>query len=145
MVTNAEILLGFKADHSLINIQLTISMGCRSKGMWKFNTNILLNDPEFVNQTNEFIKEVIQNNGQLNPALKWEMLKCELVGHFLKRLLYKAKEHKRMIGGLYEKLTMLEMQIDMAEGIAKLQDKLQEGIIDTKISLKFNINIKLKV
>ena len=54
MVTNAEILPGFKTDHSLINIQLTISMGCN--GMWKLNTNILLKDPEFVNQTNEFIK-----------------------------------------------------------------------------------------
>ena len=60
MVANAEILLGFKTDHSLINIQLTISMGCRGKGMWKLNTNILLKDPDFVNQTNEFIKEVIQ-------------------------------------------------------------------------------------
>ena len=60
MVTNVEILLRFKTDHSIINIQLTISKGCRGKGMWKLNTNILFKDPEFVNKTNEFIKEVIQ-------------------------------------------------------------------------------------
>ena len=58
-------------DHSLINIQLTISKGCRGKGMWKLNTNILLKDQEFVNQTNEFIKEVIQ---------KWSVKYCTKMG-----------------------------------------------------------------
>ena len=69
------------------------------------------------------------------------MLKCELVGHFLKRSLYKAKEHKRLIGGLYEKLTMLEMQMDMAEDSDQEQN-LQEGIIDTKNQLEIQYKYK---
>ena len=40
-VTHADIVLGFKADHSMITLNVALHSNPRGKGFWKLNTSLL--------------------------------------------------------------------------------------------------------
>ena len=46
--TSTDILPGYKTDHSVITIQISLHSNNRGRGFWKINT-LLLNDIEYVN------------------------------------------------------------------------------------------------
>ena len=46
-ITNADILPGYKTDHSLITIHLACNSNSRGQGFWKLNTSFLL-DSEYI-------------------------------------------------------------------------------------------------
>ncbi len=56
LISKCDIITGYRSDHSIINITLTISNDKRGKGFWKFNTS-LLSDQEYVH----IIKNTIRN------------------------------------------------------------------------------------
>ena len=53
-VTNANILPGFKTDHSMVSIHLKTNQNPRGPGFWKFNTS-LLSDIDYINVIKETI------------------------------------------------------------------------------------------
>ena len=53
-ITNADILPGYKTDHSLITIHLASNSNPRGPGFWKLNTSFLL-DSEYI----ELIKKTV--------------------------------------------------------------------------------------
>ena len=56
-VTAANIISGYRTDHSAITLKLKLHENERGKGYWKFN-NSLLKDKKFVEETKQVIDEV---------------------------------------------------------------------------------------
>ena len=80
-VTNADILAGFKTDHSLIIIKFALHSNPRlGPGYWKLNTS-LLKEKEYVNQIRKTFKDVqseYQKDKSVIAALLWEMMKLKV-------------------------------------------------------------------
>ena len=59
-VTDEDIEAGYRTDHSMITITLTLwKLEYRNRLLWKFN-NSLLKDKTFVNKINDVIKTVVE-------------------------------------------------------------------------------------
>ena len=74
-ITSANILTGYKTDHSLIEITVATHSNMRGPGFWKLNTS-LLTEMDYINQIRAVIKdtkEEYQNDIFVNDALMWEM------------------------------------------------------------------------
>ena len=56
-VTAANIISGYRIDHSAITLKLKLHENERGKGYWEFN-NSLLKDKKFVEETKQVIDEV---------------------------------------------------------------------------------------
>ena len=85
-VTQANISVGYKTDHSLITIKMALHSNQRGPGFWKLNTSFL-SDIDYVNQTRTAIQEVLaeyENDDDVNPALLWEMIKLKVREQSLK-------------------------------------------------------------
>ena len=57
-VTDAEIIPGYRTDHSLITLDLCLFKNTKGKGFWKFN-NSLLHDKTYVNLVKQCIQETV--------------------------------------------------------------------------------------
>ena len=56
LATEVDIKAGYRTDHSMITLTLTLGKESRSRLLWKFN-NSLLKDNLFVKEINEVIKK----------------------------------------------------------------------------------------
>ena len=91
-VTKADILAGYKTDHSLITLHLANNNNPRGPGFWKLKTSFLL-DSEYVNVIRKTIAEVANeynNNNEVDPVLLWDTIKMRITSSSLKY----AKEKK---------------------------------------------------
>ena len=78
-VTNADIKAGYRTDHSMITLKLTLGKESKNKLLWKFN-NSLLKDKLFAKEFNDVIRAVVEEYAAL-PYI-WEQLfkipKCDI-------------------------------------------------------------------
>ena len=114
-ITNADILPGYKTDHSLITIHLASNSNPRGPGFWKLNTTFLL-DSEYI----ELIKKTIdeeakeyRNNDDVDAVLLCDTMKMQIGSSSLKY----AREKKAKIKS---KTNTLESDI------SSLRKKLKE-------------------
>ena len=80
-ITSANILTGYKTDHSLIEITVATHSNMTGPGFWKLNTS-LLTEMDYINQIRAVIKdtqEEYQNDIFVNNALMWEMIKLNII------------------------------------------------------------------
>ena len=56
-VKDADILYGYRSDHSLITLELCFSKETKPRGIWKFNSS-LLKDIEYIQLINHTIDNV---------------------------------------------------------------------------------------
>ena len=78
----ADIMPGYKSDHSLVTLKLSLHSNARGRGFWKLNTS-LLNETEFINQIKSTIqqtKDEYANDEFVDPKLLWEMIKMKVRG-----------------------------------------------------------------
>ena len=82
---SADILPGYKTDHSMITLQISLHSNNRGWGFWKLNT-CFLNDMH-VNRIklirNQTKAEYVQDD-TVNPNLLWEMVKMKVREESLK-------------------------------------------------------------
>ena len=80
-----DILPGIFSDHSLVWVEISIAVTPRGKGYWKFNNNLLATI-DFVKQLKQSIVDYqeINDNGEVNPHVVWETLKCVIGGESIK-------------------------------------------------------------
>ena len=115
-ITKANILPGFKTDHSLITLHLTNNTNPRGPGFWKLNTSFLL-ESEYVNLIKETISEVAndyKNDNEVDSVLLWDTMKLQIRSsslHYAKKKKAKMKSQE----------TSLEVDI------LALQRKLEEN------------------
>ena len=85
-ITSANILTGYKTDHSLTEITVATHSNMRGPGFWKLNTS-LLTEMDYITQIRVVIKdtqEEYQNDIFVNDALMWEMIKLNIRKQSLK-------------------------------------------------------------
>ena len=88
-IISAEILAGYKTDHSVITLQISLHFKTRVGGFWKLNISFL-SETEYVNQIKSTIAQTINEysldntvdpgrwvNPNPNPGL-WEMVKMKV-------------------------------------------------------------------
>ena len=89
----ADILPGFKTDHSQITLHLTNNTNPRGTGFWKLNTSFLL-ESEYENLIKETINDVAnayKNDNEVDSVLLWDTMELakmksqetSLEGHIL--------------------------------------------------------------
>ena len=113
-VTHADILAGYKTDHSLIVIDTAIHSNQRGPGFWKLNTSFLT-DLNYVNQIRTTIKEVkteYERDDDVNPALLWEMIKLKIREQTLKYAKNKKAKTLKMEDELEKRINLLQNMID---------------------------------
>ena len=80
---SADILPGYKTDHSRITLQILLHSNNTGQFFWKLNTSFL-NDIEYVNLIKLIINQtkavyVQDDTVTCNPNLLWEMVKMKLL------------------------------------------------------------------
>ena len=114
-ITNADILPGYKTDHSLITIHLASSSNPRGPGFWKLNTSFLLDSEyiELIKKTIDEVAEEYRNNDDVDAILLWDTMKMQIRSSSLKY----AREKKA-------KIKSKENTLD--SDISSLRKKLEE-------------------
>ena len=72
----ADIVRGYKTDHSMITLSLLLHSNPRGPGFWKLNTSFLT-EIDYVNQIKRTIQETrdeYEDDDSVNPSLLWEMV-----------------------------------------------------------------------
>lgn len=135
-VRDANILVGYKTDHSLIDLRVAFHSNSRGPGFWKLNTSFL-SEIDYVNQIRAVIKEThdeYRNDDTVNDALLWEMLKLKIREQSLKYAAAKKAKLSRREEELEKEINSLQNQIDrtfmqpndMAEASGALEAKKRE-------------------
>ena len=78
-VRDASNAVGYKTDHSLIDLRVAFHSNSRGPGFWKLNTSFL-SELDYVNQIRTVIKETLEeyrSDDAVNDALLWEVLKLK--------------------------------------------------------------------
>ena len=71
---------GYKTDHSMITLSLSLHSNPRGLGFWKLNTSFLT-EIDYINHIKSTISATLEeykNDDSLNPALLWEMVKLKV-------------------------------------------------------------------
>ena len=92
--SEADIIPGYKTDHSMITLQISLRSSKRGRGFWKLNTS-LLKDIEYVNRIKLIInrtKEEYANDETVDPSLLWEMVKMKVREESIKFGAHKKKK-----------------------------------------------------
>lgn len=76
----ADIVPGYKTDHSMTLLKIALHCNPRGRGFWKLNTS-LLKEEEYLNLIKATIsqtKREYQSDNAVNPALLWDMIKMKV-------------------------------------------------------------------
>ena len=79
-VVSMDHCVGYQTDHALITMKIQTGVVKRGRGFWKFNTKNL-NNKEYVEGAKRVIGHAKYKFKNSNPAIKWEMIKCELIAY----------------------------------------------------------------
>ena len=73
-IISADILPGFKTDHSMITLNTSLHSNPRGPGFWKLNTSLLADKDyiDLISLTNHETQNEYENDELINPALLWD-------------------------------------------------------------------------
>ena len=144
-ITKADILPGFKTDHSLITLHLTNNTNPRGPGFWKLNTSFLL-ESEYINLIKETINEVAndyKNDNEVDSVLLWDTMKLQIRSsslHYAKKKKAKMKSQETSL-----EVDILALQRKLEENNFSETEKTEIlNELDVKILQKEEIS-KLKI
>ena len=113
-ITQADILCGYKTDHSMITINTALHSNPRGPSFWKMNTSFLT-DVNYVNQIRTTIREVLseyKNDTSVNPSLLWEMIKLKIREQSLKYAADRKANMLRKEEELEKRINILQTLIE---------------------------------
>jgi len=128
----ADILRGFKTDHSLITLSLGTKTNPRGPGFWKLNSHFL-KDFEYINLIKETINVVsndYKEDESVDAILLWDVMKMQIRAVSIKYEKQVKAKQKRTEKTLETEILMLE---------SKLENNLSEiekREIRTKLEIK---------
>ena len=79
-ITHSDIVPGFKTDHSMITLTISLHSNPRGNGFWKLNTS-LPSEISYIEQVKITIQQTAdeyKEDDSVNPALLWEMIKLKV-------------------------------------------------------------------
>ena len=110
----ANILPGFKTDHSLITLSLGNKTNPRGPGYWKLN-NDFLKDLEYINLIKETINEVsnaYKEDESVDGILLWDVMKMQITASSIKYAKQQKAKQKRIEKTLETEMLMLERKLE---------------------------------
>ena len=131
--SEADIIPGYKTDHSMITLQISLHSNKRCRGFWKLNTS-LLKDIEYVNRIKLIInrtKKEYANDETVDPSLLWEMVKM------------KVREESIKFGA-HKKKKIAEKQEEIEQSIAFLEKNLAKVSTDDAVKQKMWSELETK-
>ena len=130
-VTQADIIPGYRTDHSVITFSLTLKSNPRGPGFWKLNTS-LLTEVEYINRIKAAANEVAEeykDDNSVNDCLLWEMIKMKTRECSIKYAKLKKIRMKNREADLEDTISHLEKTIERInlsnEDREKLTDELK--------------------
>jgi len=159
LITDANINVKYKSDHSPVQIQIQISKHTQGKGSWKFN-NSLLKDNKFVKLVKDKISEIKfqyavspynpnhvnicpnrEIQFQINDQLFFETLLVQLRGIVISYSAKKKRDRLKLEVDLEKKIEEIEGKIKRnPQNYNKLTEKLEE----TNLEIENIRNEKIK-
>ena len=131
-VANADITPGYKTDHSMITLGLTIQSNPKGPGLWKLNTSFL-SEIEYVNKVKLIINETTQqykDDNEVDDSLLWEMIKLKIRELPIKYGSYKKTQQKTKQMLLENEIALLEKESE------KPNDPKKEEVLSRLINVK---------
>ena len=129
-VASADILPGFKTDHSLITLNISLQSNPRGRGFWKLNTS-LLTDTDYIDMiklTIEQTKEEYRNDSSVNPSLLWETIKVKAREKSISYAIGKKRNVVDKEHILEEKLATLEKELALPKVTTRYKNTLIEKL-----------------
>ena len=80
LVKSCDIKLGYRSNHSCVQLIIKESRVDRGLGLWKFN----LSDSQYIEHINQTIDETLQTMVNYTDFEKWEVLKHEVIQNTIK-------------------------------------------------------------
>ena len=129
----ADILPGYKTDHSMIQLTIVLHHNPRGRGLWRLNTS-LLKDEEYVEQIKIVIEQTRKEyelDDTANPSLLWDVIKMKVREKSVSYAAIKSSRIRSREDILYKKIADLEKKIDenifcTMEQMSQLQTKLND-------------------
>ena len=106
----AETIPGFKTDHSLVQIKLSMCEQKRGPGYWKLNCS-LLKDIDFLDAMNKLLDIELEVNKFPSAKMRWELIKPTVRGSCIQYTSRKKKATKRKIELLERKIKRLQKEL----------------------------------
>ena len=95
-VTHADILPGFKTDHSMVTLNVALHSNPRGKGFWKLNMS-LLSEMRYVQEIKTAIESTVnqyEDDTSVNPVLLWEMIKLKVQEKSISYAAHKKRQQR---------------------------------------------------
>ena len=132
-ITIAEIVPGYKTDHSMITLNISLHSNRRGTELCRLNTS-LLTESDYVNQIIaqiEYVKQDYRGENSINPALLWEMVKLKIREKTISYAVEKKRKITRKKEDTEQMIAQLEKEIEdpltPEEGKIDLESKLEDG------------------
>ncbi|KAL9959711.1 hypothetical protein ACROYT_G033060 [Oculina patagonica] len=141
-----DIVPGFKTDHSMVTLNLSLHSNPRGKGFWKLNTS-LLSEIRYIEEIKTTINITVnqyKDDTTVNPALLWEMIKLKVREKTISYAAYKSATTKKQEEALESEIALLENQLDNAENNNPLYHIVAERITTLKKDLEKIIEYRTK-
>ena len=145
-IINAEISEGYKTDHSMITLQISLHSNTRGRGFWKLNTSFL-SETEYVNQIKSTIAQTIDEYSQDNtvdPGLLWEMVKMKMREVSIKYGTTKKRNLRKEQEEIEISITSLEEQLTYSNVNDKQKKQIWCDIEGKKLELERIIEYQTK-
>jgi len=116
-ISNADILPGYKTDHSLCKIDINYHSNPRGPNFWKFNS-ALLSEVDYVNAIESIIAKIAseyKSNEEVNEVLLWEMIKLKIRDASMKYSKVKVKKMTNEEASIESALATLEGHLEQGE------------------------------
>lgn len=121
-INTADIVPGYKTDHSMITMEITTNFNPRGPGLWKLNTSFLSED-NYVSKIKDIIqqtKDEYANDPYVGPSLLWEMIKLKVRETSLIYARQRKKERTHQEEEIEKNIASLERELE-GENISELQ------------------------
>ena len=144
IVNKSEIKIGYRSDHSVIELNILLNKFTSGKGIWKFNNNHLKN-PKYLDRINHVITEEIEKYAILVYSFDFlrnsfggiemtidddsflEVILLRILGESIKFASYERKKQMYQENSLIKDIETLESNENLQASNAELlQDKKQE-------------------
>lgn len=143
-ILKADILPGYKTDHSLCNIVINYQTHPRGPGLWKLNSS-LLEEMDYVNKIKSTILETVnqyESDETVDEVLLWEMIKLQIRDTSIKYSKAKIKKMKTKEADIENDISALERQLESC--INNNKEALAEQLRVKKRELENIIEYKTK-
>ena len=146
ITTLTDIVPGYKTDHLMITLRLSLHSNPRGPGFWKLNTSFLT-ELENVNQIKTTIQETndeYKNDKSVNPSLLWKMIKLKVREKSLRYPRNKTKQAKQREMYVEQTIARLQEELDNRTTGDTLSSHLEEQLNDSRLELEKIIEVRTK-